>query len=237
MKRSIVSVCAALLALLLAAGCSDDDGTTPEPTQPLQIMYQVTVTNLSNDQPLTPLAVVLHGGAYRPWQLGQSASAGLEVLAESGSPADFLQEAKAESDVVAVAMSEKKIDPGTGDLVTVQGDMDKSIKISVASMLANTNDAFTGINAMAVGDLKVGESITVLAHAYDAGTEANSESAGSIPGPADEGAGYDAARDDVDFVSVHAGVVSKDDGLAQSVLTEAHRWTGPVAKVMITRMQ
>ena len=87
-------------------------------------------------------------------------------------------------------------------------------------MLVNTNDAFSGINAMELDQLESGHTRVVYSYALDAGTEANSELAGTIPGPADGGEGFNAIRDDVtSVVTSHAGVVSQDDGHATSVLT------------------
>ena len=104
-------------------------------------------------------------------------------------------------------------------------------------MLVNTNDAFSGINAMELDDLKLGHNRVVYTYALDAGTEANSELAGTIPGPADGGEGFNAVRDDVtSLVTYHGGVVSHDDGYTSSVLTESHRFDGPVLRVEITAM-
>ena len=47
-------------------------------------------------------------------------------------------------------------------------------------MLVNTNDAFTGLNAIDVSSLAVDEALTFTTFAYDAGTEANSEAAGTF---------------------------------------------------------
>ena len=110
-------------------------------------------------------------------------------------------------------------------------------KLSLVSMLVNTNDAFTGLNAIDLASLAAGDSWTGYAGVYDAGTEANSEMAGTIPGPIDGGTGFDAARDDVDFVAMHPGVVSMDDGLATSVLTQAHRFDNPAVYITITRTE
>ncbi|MDH5258599.1 MAG: spondin domain-containing protein, partial [Gammaproteobacteria bacterium] len=109
------------------------------------------------------------------------------------------------------------------------------------SMLANTNDAFTGLTSLDIGSMAVGDSMTMMTHVFDAGTEANTESAGTIAGPADDSAAadkaYSATRDDLhDFVSVHAGVVTMDDGLTTSVLNESHRWNGMAAKITIERL-
>jgi hypothetical protein len=84
---------------------------------------------------------------------------------------------------------------------------------------------------MAVGDV-----LTIHGIAYDAGTEADSELATDIPGPAGGGEGYNAARDDqADQVAMHAGVISGDDGFATSDLTEQHRFDNPVVEVRISR--
>jgi hypothetical protein len=81
--------------------------------------------------------------------------------------------------------------------------------------------------------------IPIMMHymAYDAGTEANTEAKGSMPGPADGGEGFNAARDDVNFVHIHPGVISQYDGLADSVLMPSHRFDNPVLAVTITRTE
>jgi hypothetical protein len=104
-------------------------------------------------------------------------------------------------------------------------------------MLVNTNDAFSGFNAMDIANLEVGESISLRTGSYDAGTEKNSESMASIPGPAAGGEGYNEARDDVDFVAMHPGVVSMDDGLMSSALTQAHRFDNPTLAITFTRTE
>ena len=67
---------------------------------------------------------------------------------------------------------------------------------------------------------------------YDAGTELNRETAATLGS-----AGFNAARDDVtSTLTVHGGVVSKDDGLTNSALTQLEKWDNPVARVSIKRM-
>jgi hypothetical protein len=105
-------------------------------------------------------------------------------------------------------------------------------------MLVNTNDAFTGVTEVSLSGLELGESMTMNALSYDSGTEANSEALGTIPGPADGGEGFNSVRDDLaDHVTLHSGAITMDDGLNTSVLTEAHRWDNPTARVTITRVQ
>ena len=76
---------------------------------------------------------------------------------------------------------------------------------------------------------------------YDSGTEANLETSDTVPGPAATGGlqeGFNAARNDIrDAVYVHAGVVTRDDGLDDSALSEIHRWDHPAISVLVERMQ
>lgn len=218
---------AALLGMsLLLSGCSDDD-------DPIQMSsYEVTVTNLTYGQPLSPLAVVMHEEGNL-WQVGESASNALEVLAEGGDNSDVL----VLSVVDASASGDAPFGPGAQQQVMVTIPRHQVYYLSLATMLVNTNDAFTGLNAVDVTSLAVGDSWSSRAGVYDAGTEANTESMGTIPGPADGGTGYLAERDDVDFVSKHPGVVSQDDGLSSSVLTQAHRFDNPAIAVTITRTE
>jgi hypothetical protein len=102
-------------------------------------------------------------------------------------------------------------------------------------MLVNTNDAFTGVNGLPIGDLSVGESKIYLSQPWDAGTESNTETAATIPGPAGGGEGFNPVRDDRDYIATHPGVVTGDDGLASSILDESHRFIGPVVKFVVTR--
>jgi len=236
MKKKLVAT-SLLATTLVLVGCGDDDDPVmvvePEPMPtPVTYSYEVMVTNLTNAQPVSPVAVVLHDEG-NVWQLGEMASNALEVLAESGDNSGLL----AESFVMASASGADVIMPGASETVSVSiTDMMPS-KLSVVTMLVNTNDAFSGFNAMDIANLEVGESISLRTGSYDAGTEKNTESMASIPGPAAGGEGYNEARDDVDFVAMHPGVVSMDDGLMSSALTQAHRFDNPTLAITFTRTE
>lgn len=230
-----------LSVMLTLAACSDDDNDLPTPAPapapapaptPVTSSYEITVTNLTNAQPLSPVAVVLHTEGQL-WSIGSSSSEELEYLAEGGDNSFVL----ALPVTAAGSSGQGPIGPGGSETISVSIDDNDSALLSVVTMLVNTNDAFTGINAQSLSALAVGDSWSTYSHVYDSGTEANSEAAGTIPGPADGGTGFDAARDDVDYVAMHPGVVSAQDGLTTSVLTKQHGFDNPAAKITVTRTE
>lgn len=195
--------------------------------------YEVTVVNQTHNQPFSPLAALLHTASYSSLSLGTSASAGLEVLAESGDNSQFLAEANADSTVGGTKAGSGIIPPGMQETITFTGT---GSQITLVSMLVNTNDAIAAIIRMDLGTMAVNEEKTFSANVYDAGTEGNSEAASDVPGPAAGGEGFNAARNDRDLISTHPGVISIDDGLASSALKASHRFDNPVAKIIIKRI-
>lgn len=237
------------LSVLLLSGtfllqaCSNDGSTvsigsppTFNPPPPMA-SFDVTVANLTNAQPLSPIAVIAHQPGYAIFSIGSAASVGLEEMAEGGDNTALLAAADADMMVASSVSGAAAIGPAGSETVTI--DVLESglpdLEISIATMLVNTNDAFTSLNAV-VGNMAVGDVLTFYTVAYDAGTEADTEMAADIPGPAGGGTGFDIARDDqADRVAMHSGIVSQDDGLATSDLTEQHRFGNPVAHVRIAR--
>lgn len=226
--RKLSMLGSSLLALSVVAGCQHNDRD--------RVSYQVTVTNLTEAQPLSPPALVLHRSGYHPWMVGTAASSGLEQLAEGGVTSALLEEAGALPVVKATSADMAAIPPGASSSVIIESLWFHDLSLSVAAMLVNTNDGFTGINAESLGGLAKHEGHSIEVVAYDAGTEANSESAATVPGPAAGGEGYNAARDDRDTVGGHPGVVSADEGLSGSALNASHRFDNPVARITITRL-
>lgn len=225
------------IALVTAlSGCFHDDDdpivavppiVTPAPTE---YSYEVTVSNLTNAQPLSPITVVLHGDS-KLWMIGQAASSALELLAEGGDNSEFI----AQDTVLASVAGEGVVLPGNSDMVTISTTDGTATHLTFSTMLVNTNDAFSGLTGLDLSTLVVDEPKSWTLNVYDAGTEMNSELAGTIPGPADGGTGFDMTRDDGNFVALHSGVVSQDDGLSTSVLTQAHKFDNPAVKITVTR--
>ena len=237
-NKKLTSAMVVTLVFGLSA-CSDDDVIkeveviveVPAPVPvPVDYSYQITVTNLTNSQPLSPVGVVLHQ-AGNLWTVGGVPSVELEKMAEGGDNSGLLALG------VASASGAGAIGPGGSETinVTVQDVMDA--KLTVATMLVNTNDGFSGLNAWDLSILELGDTWTTVAGVYDAGSEVNSEAAGTMPGPADGGEGFNAMRQDTGYVAMHPGVVSADDGLSNSVLGVEHKFDNPAIRIMVTRIE
>ncbi len=234
----------ALSTLLTACDSNNNNGVatpTPAPiTPPVLFTYQVEVINLTAGQIFSPIALVAHDDRYQAFNVGEVATTGVEILAEDGDNTEFLNEASMSEGIRITMSADGPTMPGITAvfLVSIEEDEVPGTMISLATMLINTNDAMTAALGLNVEDLTVGETFAVTTISYDAGTEANSEAPGTIPGPADGGEGFNAVRDDVmDIIRGHSGVVTSDDGLASSTLNQLHRWDNPVARVTVSRIQ
>ena len=249
--KAIQIVGSLLTAGLILSGCDNSNNTIPgvlpgsdtqtsttgtTPSAPvLKSSYKVTFKNLTYAQPMAPMVVAYHSKEVSIFEVGQSAGLGLEKLAEGGDNSALLAELSENTSVVSNIGGTGLILPSKSDTVSIEGEPSECI--SVVAMLVNTNDAFAGVDCLDVSSLERGKSIMVALPTYDAGTEANSETGASIPGPAAGGEGFNASRDDRDFVSVHSGAVTKDDGLTTSALTQANKWDNPAASVMVERIE
>lgn len=219
-----------LTAGVILSGCNGSNNTEANTAS-----YRVSVENLTYSQPMAPMAVVYHSKDTALFEVGETSTLGLEKLAEDGDNSELLSELSLDPMVKVSKGGTGLILPGKSDSVTLEGDITECI--SVVSMLVNTNDAFAGISCADVSTMQSGEKIMLGMVTYDAGTEANSEKAMTIPGPAGGGEGFNAVRDDRDFVSVHSGVVTMDDGPTTSALTQAHKWDNPAALLVIERIE
>ncbi|MER2494095.1 spondin domain-containing protein [Catenovulum sediminis] len=236
MKHLITGVHKLTLFSLITAlsACSidfnDDEDDHQDPMQETIAMYQITLTNNTQGQPFSPPSIVIHEADTHLWQLGQAANSALEKLAEGGDASDFA----VQSGIKQAYHAEGPLAPGATGSWLVETHPSKGYQMSLATMLVNTNDAFTGLKNLNLSNLAIGESMMKTLHVYDAGTEANDESA--LPGPAAGGEGYNSARNDVNRVHIHAGVITEYE-LSGSVLQPTHKFDNPVAKIVIKRMQ
>lgn len=100
-------------------------------------------------------------------------------------------------------------------------------RISAVGMLITTNDAFFAINS---ARRPVGNRLSVLnALAYDAGSEANTESCDHIPGPPCGNGGVRVEDGAEGYVYISPGIQGIGD------VTPENDWRNPVARVYIQR--
>jgi hypothetical protein len=233
--KKYVSIGLSVCSIVALSACSDND-SSDKMNDVMTQSYALTLSNLSSNQPLSPLAVAIHGESYTAWTIGEASNVGLEKLAEEGDVVDFFAEATAAGAYTTKAGS-GLILPGDSETLELESVFSDDLKLTFASMFINTNDAFIGIKDLDLSGLDVGAEVIVLIPVYDAGTEANSELSGTIPGPADGGEGFNVLRDDVNVVSRHPGVVTNEDGYAESILDSSHRFDAPAAKLVIKRTE
>lgn len=225
------------LSLMGLTACSDSDDIQsimppePEPAPIVMQDFDISITNLTANQPLSPVVLLSHASNLSIWQVGEPASVALEHLAEGGDTSMLVALDGIDESNVATT----PIGPGANQTLSISIPESQVAQLSIATMLVNTNDAFTGVQQIDLTQLAINVSMTYHTMAYDAGTEANSEAKGTIPGPADMGEGFNAMRETNNRVTGHAGIISKDDGLSDSVLDASHRFDNPVATVSITR--
>ena len=215
MKTSKILSSLLLGSFAIFSGCSSNNTNS---NTAITYSYSVQVQNITAGQPMSPLLV----SSSALFTVGESATDGLEQLAEGGDNSALLNTDSVSGNGLIV--------PSASDTVTIDS---QAQAVSIATMLVKTNDGFAGVNAYDVSSLAQGDSIALYLNVYDAGTETNSETNATVPGLGGEG--YNATRETSNIVTLHNGIISKDDGLVTSGLTSVEKFNNPVAKVTITR--
>ena len=220
MKIDRLKLLAGAFAVLTLAGC------------PLSSEYKIEVQNNTQNQPFSPLALITSSRPGYVFELAKPASTELEHIAESGNNQPLLEQSKSDFlNVEIVQSGNGLIKPGNDETVTLLRFNSSAKYLSLVSMLTNTNDGFIG-EEVDLSKIDVGETRSINAIAWDAGTEQNTEAAPTLAT-----AGFDPSRDDVNFIHTHPGIISNQDGLINSALTAQERFLSPVAKIIITRVK
>jgi hypothetical protein len=222
---------AALLVLSVAMPAAAQDSVVSVRSESQGTMYRVTITNLTRAQVFSPPLVVSHSRRIALFELGAAPSDELAALAEDGMTAPLAGLVEGLSDVSGVAAAGAPVLPGGSISIEVPGK--GYHRLSVVSMLVNTNDAFLALDSGVVPRHRYQRS-SYLVPAFDAGSEANNEECGFIPGPAcgGAGAGVRAPQGAEGYVYVSNGVQGIAD-LASAI----YDWHNPVAKVTIQRIR
>ena len=212
--------------------------------------YEVTITDLTSGQPLTPPVVATHRHKHSVFDVGEPASVGVREIAENGNSAPLLAFLDADPFNEFGDFAES----GTGPLVPagVPGDamFDQSATVDVTadrrthrlswvSMLICTNDGFTGVDGLKLPS-RIGKSTTVRTDSYDAFTERNTEDYAHMVPPCQDligdssgepGTGVsDPALAEGGVITHHAGIQGGAD-----LKPELHGWEDPVATLEVER--
>lgn len=194
-------------------------------------LYEVTVTNITKGQILSPPFVISHNKDFQLFILGDRdnpATAGLAALAEDADTSTLKKELVALSSVYYYNEAGAPIMPGSSTTVKIKTKRGFQ-RISVAGMLVITNDAF-----FAVRDIYARYWGASMNHAlaYDAGSEFNSEDCAYIPGPPCGNPGQRDEEGAEGFVYIHSGIHDIGD-----LAPEDFDWQNPVATIRVQRVR
>ncbi len=175
---AVVAVVAVMAAVAIPANGSGGTRT-----------YEVTITNLTDGQPLSPPVAVTHRGAPL-FKVGRFATPAIEAIAEDGNQALAVNGFTGALDVFTfvsdVVDGGEPLTPagtvaaGFDDTLTFNITADRRDRFSLATMLICTNDGFTGADRV---KLPNHGTRTYHLRAYDAGTENNTEMSEDIVDP------------------------------------------------------
>ena len=228
MKRALLALATLLLAGLLTAGALAGRGDSDDGSEGKK-RWRVTIENLTpagpgapGSQPLSPPLFVVHSSQADVWSVGEIASHPVAAIAEDAN------NALAES-ALARLRGVRHVFTGAGGPIpsgasasyVVETRWDAN-RLSVVTMLVNTNDAFTGLDSLRLRD----ESLMRHTMAYDAGSERNNERTGFIPGPC---CGNPFVRaPEGKLIRHHPGITGRQD-----LDPDVYGWDDPVAKITI----
>lgn len=222
----IRTLAAAGVALASTAAIAPNAAQADRGDRPVET-FVVTVENLTTEgsQPFSPVGTVVHNRGTDVWSVGSPASAAVAAVAEDANLPIF---ADTYEKVAGVSSSTVGGDGpfGPGQTISFRVEARRGERLSLVSMLVNTNDAFTGLDSVRLGrrwqEFEVG--------AYDAGTEVNNEDPAFIPGPA--GGNPFVREPEAGVVAPHDGILGTDGGIDPAV----YDWDDPVARITIERL-
>lgn len=222
MKNHSVIPTLIIVALLASAGQAAVHASAG------QAVGQISITNISN-QILAPIVVATHRKGVTPiFTPGTAASNELATLAETGSPQALEVVLGTDPNVLyATHLTGVSSVIMPGETVTADIVFDFSHQaVSIASMLVSTNDGFVGYNGAMI---PVRGTNSYMAHAWDAGSEANTEACTDVPGPPCGDAENERVTEGAEgVILIHPGI----HGMAG--VRPRYDWRGPVVEFRVT---
>ncbi len=197
-------------------------------------LYEVTVFNATRGQVVTPPVAATHTSDFQLFEIGDDLEAtalgvALREQAEDGPTGNLLTELGGEPEVSDAAAAAGPVMPGGTAVLTVTASGDAKY-LTLTAMLATTNDALAAVRGVRLPN-GIGDTVTVYGNAYDAGTEANTESCAFIPGPDCNNPFQRDTGGAEGFVYIHSGIHGIGD-----LDPSDHDWRNPVIQVTIERI-
>jgi hypothetical protein len=233
----VVALATALGALTAPAALADSRHARGAAT------YEITITNLTDGQWLTPPASATHNRRFDAFDVGHAASEGIQQIAENGNLGPFTEALDTSRFVYdwTVAIASEELPPvGPGQSVTFELDAARSARwFSYVSMLICTNDGFTGADTLRL-PRRLGHTTTSYTNAYDAGTEINTEAWEDLVPPCAQLTGFgdqggtgmsNPALAEGGVIAPHGGII----GIADLV-PAVHGFSNPISRIEITRI-
>jgi hypothetical protein len=216
-RLALLFLCLVALGAVMATPASAEEATKS---------WEATVENLTpaGSQPLSPPLFAVHSRRADVWSVGELASHAVAAIAEDANNAPLESALDGDARVLdAFTGAGGPIPPGSSRTFEVESSGHFN-RLSVVTMLVNTNDAFTGLDSLRLR----GSGQSLLRMAYDAGSERNNELKAFIPGPC---CNNPFVRDPEGApIRPHAGITG-DGELAPAV----YGWTEPAARISIER--
>lgn len=221
--------------------------------------YDVTITNLTRGQLLSPPIVATHQRTGKLWRAGRAVSFGVKEVAENGNNGPLLHTLRQQriSDSVfdyVQAISAPMLPgplvpkgrPGAGTFPDGVSFAIRASKrhnrLSFVSMLVCTNDGITGVDSMRLPSRK-GKAVTVRTNALEIQTERNTEVLADIMPPCQQLIGVRSPSGAPGTTQsnpqlAETGVIIPHPGIAggSDLDPAVHGWSNPVAKIVVKRV-
>lgn len=219
LKSIMISIIGGLLGTAAVFWLAAAHGSDPAGS------YRITIQNANPGQNFSPPVIILHAPGYRLFELGQPASVALWRLAEDGATGEF--QALADPEVRQVLVAEP-VHRRRSPVVETAFEPQTNLLMSVAAMLSLTNDGFVAARSIRLPQA-VGATTSTALRAYDAGSEANTESCAHVPCEVHDQRMTHGAEG---VITEHLGIRGDAD------IPSSRGWIGPdLGKLTITRLR
>ena len=223
-KLMLLGALVAATTALVGPAAADEGGSAKT--------WRVTIANLTpagpgapGAQPLSPPLFVVHSTQADVWSVGEIASHGVAVIAEDADNSVLASALPMQAGVKTVFTGPGGPIPSGASRSFVVETSGRFSRLSVLTMLVNTNDAFTGLDSARLR----GPTSTLETIAYDAGSERNNELRSHIPGPC---CNHPFVRDpEGELIRPHEGITGRGD-----LSPALYGWEGSVARIEIERI-